>query len=161
MTHFFLTMKKLSNLLAALVFVSLVIFIGCSSDSGGGGDVDPRQTQADLLNGTWTATANQVLYEGSPSTDGDWSGFTLTITNPTVNGGGYQAAGVPAGFEDVWPSQGNWTFSNDAGTAISRDGEVTVSLVVSASTLELTFDIADTSGRTAGIVGDWKFTMGK
>ncbi|MEP1094818.1 MAG: hypothetical protein ABJG78_06885 [Cyclobacteriaceae bacterium] len=153
-------MKKLSNLLAALVFVSLVIFIGCSSDSGGGGDVDPRQTQADLLNGTWTAAANQVFYGGSPSKDGDWSAFTLTITNPTVNGGGYQAGGVPAGFEEVWATQGNWTFANDAGTVINR-GDVDISVVVSASSLELSFNNTGTLGRTSGIEGTWKFVFTK
>lgn len=154
-------MKKLSNLLAALVFVSLVIFIGCSSDSGGTDEVDPLQTQADLLNGSWSATANQVLYAGSPSTDGDWSGFSLTISGATTTGGNYSVAGVPPNFEDVWdPNGGSWTWGNDAGTVINR-GAVSISVVVSETALELSFDNTGTLGRTAGIEGAWKFVFTK
>ncbi|MEP5612777.1 MAG: hypothetical protein ABJP45_11035 [Cyclobacteriaceae bacterium] len=154
-------MKKLSNLLAALVFVSLVIFIGCSSDSGGGGTVDPLQTQADLLNGSWTASANQVFYAGSPSTDGDWSTFSLTISGATTTGGSYTVSGVPAGFEDVWnPAGGSWTWGNTAGTVVDR-GDVDISVVVSASSLELNFDNTGTLGRTSGIEGAWKFVFAK
>ncbi len=156
-------MKKLSNLLAALVFVSLVIFISCTSDSGTPDPVDPLETQAELLTGTWTTTANQVLYQGSPSTDGDWSNFTLTISNATTAGGSYATGGVPAGFEDVWGS-GTWTFANDQGTVVTRSGtagNVDITVVVSANSLQLDFNNTGTLGRTNGIEGTWRFTMSK
>ncbi len=159
-------MKKLSNLLAALVFVSLVIFISCTTDSGGTDPEDPLETQAALLSGTWTTTANQVLYQGSPSTDGDWANFTLTITNATTSGGDYSTSGVPAGFEDVWDAAGTWTFANSSGTIITRAtsnggnaGPVDITVVAGETSLELSFNNTGTLGRTAGIEGTWKFTM--
>ncbi len=157
-------MKKLSNLLAALVFVSLVIFISCSSDSGGTDPVDPLVTQAELLAGTWTTTANQVNYQGSPPTDSDWSAFTLTISGDE-NGGSYSTEGVPTNFEDVW-ADGTWTFANTSGTKITRDavgnaGAIEITVVVSANSLQLDFNNTGTLGRTAGIEGVWRFTMSK
>ena len=92
-------MKKLSNVLAALVFVSLVIFISCTSDSGTD-VVDPKVAQAALLVDVWDAIPAQVVYNtGNP--DVPWDNFSLTISNATTSGGSYSASSTPAGFEDV------------------------------------------------------------
>ena len=150
-------MKKLSNLLAALVFVSLVIFISCSSDSGT--EVDPKDTQAALLQDSWDVNSSQVVYNsGNP--DVTWDGFSLNITNASANGGNYSASGVPTGFEEVWPSSGSWTFNNDNIDELLRsDGVVMDISAVTETSLTLTFDIPDTGGRTSGIAGTWSFTF--
>ena len=91
-------MKKLSNLLAALVFVSLVIFIGCSSDSGTTPEVeDPQEVQAALLQDTWSVDAANIVYNTGVPTD-DWSAFELSITGASASGGSYSTSGVPSGF---------------------------------------------------------------
>ncbi|MEQ9405880.1 MAG: hypothetical protein RIM99_19970 [Cyclobacteriaceae bacterium] len=154
-------MKKLSNLLAALVFVSLVIFISCTSDST---EVpDPLQEQADLLNGSWTVSNVGYINNGLPDVSWTETGsvFTLTISNATVNGGNYATSNVPAGFEAVWPSSGSWDWANTSGSIIDRSDNVQISITnLTASSVTLSFDIAN--GRTvSGINGDWDFTFSK
>ena len=85
-------MKRLSNLLAALVFASLVIFMSC----GGGGDdpaPDPlEEIAADLTISGW-AQPSTVQTDGGVA-DGDWSGFTITFSG-TKDGGNYTVQNVP------------------------------------------------------------------
>jgi hypothetical protein len=151
-------MKKLSNLLAALVFVSLVIFMSCGSDSGTD-PVDPADAQAALLQDSWTVNASQVVYEnGNP--DVDWTGFTLSITGASASGGSYSVSGVPTGFESVWPSCGTWTFNNNNIDELLRCDNIVMDVSsVSETSLTLTFNVPDTGGRTAGIAGSWSFTF--
>lgn len=149
-------MKKLSNLLAALVFVSLVIFISCSSDSTD--PADPLADQAALLNGAWNVSDVGYISGGLP--DVPWTGFTLTISNATSTGGSYATSNVPDGFSDVWPSSGTWTFDTDAsstGRVITRSDGVSISISnLTDNSATLSFDIA-TAGRISGIDGDWDF----
>ncbi len=160
-------MKKLSNLLAALVFVSLVIFISCNSSGGDDDPVDPLQTQLDLISGTWTTSTNEVLRGGTPPDDSDWGSFTLTISNGNITtGGDYSTTNVPAGFEDVWPSQGSWTWQNTQGTIITRGASgnaqaVNLTVVAGTNTLQISFNNTGLVGRTSGIEGAWTFNMTK
>ncbi len=151
-------MKKLTNLLAALVFVSLSIFMSCGKDDGPG-VVDPLVGQAELLQRSWTVNHSDVRYDqGVP--DVSWEGFSLTITNASTEGGSYQTSGVPDGFASVWPATGTWTFNNTTGSEMLRDGTVVMSVInLSESTATLAFNIASTGGRTAGIAGAWQFTF--
>lgn len=151
-------MKKLSNLLAALVFVSLVIFISCTSDPGA--TPDPLADQAALLLGGWTVNASQIGYNGGTSPDGDWSNFSLTISNATADGGSYATSGVPDGFSNVWAS-GSWSFNNDDIDEVLRTPDNIVMDVssVTETSLTLEFTVVNDGGRTAGIAGDWSFTF--
>lgn len=153
-------MKKLSNLLAALVFVSLVIFISCSSDPGT--PVDPLQVQAELLSGSWTVNASGIGYNNGTSPDGDWSGFSLSITNATSSGGGFDVSGVPDGFSNVW-SDGSWTYNNDQIDELLRspDNLIIDVTAVTENSLTLEFTVVNDGGRTAGIAGDWSFPFTK
>ncbi len=159
-------MKKLSNLLAALVFGSLVIFMSC----GGDGD-DPAPTaeelQAALLTtGAWPVTGSPT-YAGTP--EGDWSGFTITLTgNADGDGsGGYSTSGTPEGYEDVMPSSGSWSFkAGTDGRTIVRTGgsagDVEMAVTVSGTTLSLTFTVDDPAGRTSGLYDEpWVFSFGR
>jgi hypothetical protein len=159
-------MKKLSNLLAALVFGSLVIFMSCNKKGS-----DPVKTAAEiqaalLTAGQWSTATSNVTYDGGPS-DANWTNFKLTFTG-TANGGTYSTGGTtPTDFEDVWPASGNWTFKNDAGTKINRTGgsagdiELTVSSVTETS-LTITFLVSDPTARVSGIYDEtWSFTFSK
>lgn len=160
-------MKKLSNLLAALVFGSLVIFMSC----GGGAD-DPVPTaeelQAALLTtGSWPVNASSVTYGGTP--EGDWTGFTITLTgNADGDGtGGYTTSNTPEGYEDVMPANGNWSFKDGtSGKTIIRTGggagDVEMSITVNDASLSLTFTVDDPAGRTSGLYGEpWIFSFSK
>lgn len=155
-------MKKLSNLLAALVFVSLVIFISCSSD--GGTPVDPAVVQAELLSGSWSVNQSQIGYDGGTSPDGDWSSFALSVTaNADGSGGSYSASGVPDGFSNVWANSGTWTFNGTDVDEIVRTPDNLVLDInsVTATSLTLEFTVVDDGGRTAGIAGVWTFPFTK
>ena len=155
-------MKKLSSLLAALVFVSLVVFISCG-DSGGDdpGTVDPLIEKADFFQNAWTVNASQISYKGNPP-DESWEGFQLTISDATTTGGNYSTGTtVPDGFSTVWPSSGNWTWNNTSGTEILRDGSLPITVSnLTINSVTLSFTIPETSGgRTSGIEGAWSFTF--
>ena len=152
-------MKRLSNLLAALVFASLVIFMSCG---GGESDppIDPLQDEVDNLTvaGGWSAPSNVTTDGGTP--DGDWSSFSLTFTGST-SGGSYSVSNVPDGFGDVW-SSGSWVFGNDSGTVITKTQngvETDMTASISGSQLTLQFDVAEPTARTNGIAGTWVFTF--
>ncbi|MEQ8629168.1 hypothetical protein [Ekhidna sp.] len=151
-------MKQLSNLLAALVFASLVIFMSCG---GGGGDDGPSDLEIAVDNLTISggfSNPTTVQTDGGTA-DGDWSTFGITFTG-SVDGGSYTVSNVPAGFEDVW-ANGTWTI-NDAATVITRtQGGVDTDIVASIGegSLTLEFDVADPTARTSGIAGEWTFVF--
>ncbi|MFK7953003.1 MAG: hypothetical protein AB8B73_09170 [Ekhidna sp.] len=160
-------MKKLSNLLAALVFGSLVIFMSC----GGGDEPTPptaEELQAALLQaGTWTSSSSSApTYGGTP--EGDWSGFSITLSgnDDGAGTGSYSTSGTPEGYEDVMPSSGNWSFVDGSnGTQINRTGgnagDVVMSATVNETSLSLTFTVTDPAGRVSGLYGQpWVFTFG-
>ncbi|SNT26025.1 hypothetical protein SAMN05421640_3011 [Ekhidna lutea] len=153
-------MKRLSNLLAALVFASLVIFMSC----GGGGDdpaPDPLEEVAtDLTASAWAQPSTVQTDGGTP--DGDWSGFSITFSG-SKDGGSYTVSGVPDGFSDVW-SNGTWSFGNTSGSVITKthtgSSESTdMSATVSEGSLSLTFDVDEPTARTNGIAGEWTFVF--
>ena len=147
-------MKRLSNLLAALVFASLVIFMSC----GGSGDdpaPDPLIEVAANFSGTWAPTSVNDP-DGVNQLD-SWSNFRLTVTG-TEDGGTYSTGTTtPDGFSAVWPATGNWTFANATGTAITRDG-LAVTSAITASQITLSFTITG-AGRSNSINGDWTFVL--
>ncbi|MEQ6166462.1 hypothetical protein AAOE16_04655 [Ekhidna sp. MALMAid0563] len=151
-------MKQLSNLLAALVFASLVIFMSCG---GGGGDDGPSDLEIAVDNLTISGGFSNptTVQTGGGTADGDWSTFGITFTG-SVDGGSYTVSNVPAGFEDVW-ANGTWTI-NDAATVITRtQGGVDTDIVASIGegSLTLEFDVADPTARTSGIAGEWTFVF--
>jgi len=157
-------MKRLSNLLAALVFASLVIFMSC----GGGGD-DPAPTveelaATDLVDKTWTVNSTAITFNSGPP-DGDWSNFTLTFSG-SASGGTFITTGVPdidSGFEDIWPESGSWTFtvSGDRVTGISRNDGVNMTGTIGADALSLSFTVDSPTARTSGLYdAPWAFSFG-
>lgn len=154
-------MKRLSNLLAALVFASLVIFMSC-----GGGKDDPGPTPEEvaaenLVGKTWSVNASSITFDGNVP-DGDWSSFTLSFSG-SASGGSYTASGVPTDFEDVWPASGSWEFlTNGSGAVTGIDrGDVEMTGTIAESSLTLNFTVPDPSGaRTSGLYdAPWAFSF--
>ena len=85
-----LTEKRLSNLLAALVFASLVIFMSCG---GGGSDPGPSELEITVNNltvsGGFSNPATVQTDGGTP--DGVWDTFGISFSGD-VNGGNYTLA---------------------------------------------------------------------
>ena len=148
-------MKKLSNLLFALSVFALIIFVSCGKDEAP--PPDPLADQAELLGRVWDVTVANITYEGGVP-DGDWTGFSLTISNASATGGNYSTGSTtPQGFSDVWPSSGSWTFNDDNKNEILRSDDILMDVSVTSSSLQLVFDVPETAGRTAGIAGTWSF----
>lgn len=156
-------MKRLSNLLAALVFASLVIFMSC-----GGGGSDPAPTPSELaaedLVGSWSVNAASITYDnGNP--DGTWTNFNLSFTG-SASGGSFTTTGTPTegDFSAVWPASGTWSFvtagnaPDGAITGIDR-GDLVMDVNVSATSLTLSFTVPDQTARTSGIAGEWTFSF--
>lgn len=151
-------MKRLSNLLAALVFASLVIFMSCG---GGGSDPGPSDLEITVtnltVNGGFSNPSTVQTDGGTP--DGVWDTFGITFTGD-VDGGNYTVRNVPDGFSDVW-ANGTWTINNN-GNRITRiqDGvTTTITAAISEGELTMEFDVDDPSGRTNGIGGTWTFVF--
>lgn len=156
-------MKLLSNLLAALVFCSLIIFVNCGGGDDGG-DTGPSETTAQIVAGQLVVTnwASQTAsYEGSDS-EGDWSGFSLDFSGDE-NGGTYNVSGVPTGYERVWDATGggnrSWEFTDESASQVLRGDGVTMDVTVTDTSLTLSFSVPEEGNRTSGIVGSWTFTF--
>lgn len=147
-------MKRLSNLLAALVFASLVIFMSCG---GGGSDPAPdpfAEAAVELTASGWSPSAVTDPDDANQLTD--WSNFTLSFSGDG-EGGSYSTTNVPAGFEAVWPSSGSWEFGSTT-SVIERSDNVTITANISATSLTLQFTI-NSGARTSSIDGDWTFVF--
>lgn len=147
-------MKHLKHLLAALVFVSLIVFTNCGG-GGGSNDPDPFQQQADKLVGSWTLSPNSAKLESA--IQADWNGFSLTVTGD-ADGGTYSTSGVPSGAEAVWPSSGNWVFDENSSGIVVRDGNLDINVTVTTSTLTLGFTF-NSGARTNSVNGNWTFSF--
>ncbi|MCP4458225.1 MAG: hypothetical protein GY816_09420 [Cytophagales bacterium] len=155
-------MKHLKHLLAALVFISLIIFTNCGG-GGGGEENDEFAEQAEKLVTTWTLNANGAVNAGVQS---EWDGLTLTFTGDG-NGGSYSTnvstlTALSSEAPTVWPASGTWEFG-DSGTDIdfitrSDDVDVTIKEVTD-SVLELSFNISSSGARVHAINGDWTFSF--
>ena len=149
-------MKRLSNLLAALVFASLVIFMSC----GGGGD-DPGPSQLEITVQNLTVSGGfsnpSSVTTGTGQADGDWSTFGITFTG-TVDGGTYTVSNVPDGFSDVW-ANGNWTINSNGNVITKEQNSVVteITATIGEGSLTLQFDVAEPTARANGIAGAWTF----
>lgn len=164
-------MKRLSNLLAALVFASLVIFMSCG---GGGDDPGPSagETQAGLFQGSWAVSGDPIFGDGP---EGTWTGFSLSITNAAegangVWGGSFSATGIPAGYGQVWGGSetdtsvsGTWAFASatNVNSVVRSNDNVSITITPSATDLTLQFTVASPA-RTSGIFDEqWTFQFTK
>ncbi|MFT5642204.1 MAG: hypothetical protein ACI9A7_002313 [Cyclobacteriaceae bacterium] len=153
-------MKKTTQLLTTLVFLSLSIFISCGGSDPV--DIDTRDAQGVLASGTFNE--NGVSVDGG--TREEWEGFSITMSyNVDTDQGTFSSSGAPTndGAADVWPSSGTWTFGGAAGapdvTTIMRSDGVEMTAGISATALTLGFTIPDAGGRTFD--GDWSFAFNK
>ncbi len=152
-------MKQLSQLLTALVFCSLMIFISCGG-GGGGEDPDPADEIGAKLVSTWEMSS--VTVDGVARDE--WDGFTLTIAyDPENNTGTYTASGVPtnAGADVVWPASGTFTLAVGSTTTAARNDNVTITVTVSDTGLDLRFPISGSGDRVSTFDGAWQFVFTK
>lgn len=156
-------MKKITQLLSALVFCSLMIFISCNKGNDDEPEVvDPRDAQAEKLEGTWNVTSAE--FEKAPRED--WKSASIKFTyNYDTDAGTYTVSGVPEeqdGDDEakvLGGSSGTWSFKSETetGVIVRGDGvEMTIDNL-SDSALGLTFTITDATARVAGFNGEWEF----
>lgn len=160
-------MKRITQLLTALVFCSLIVFVSCKKKKSSEKD-DPRDAVGNAFIGTWSPTT--VTKDTETRTE--WDDFTIAFTyNTETHVGGYSVSGVPSdeGASDVWGSDLTWTFdgedeSADTGVIVRSDETIinaTLDDPENPTTLTLSFTITDASARTAGFNGAWVFNLSK
>ncbi len=159
-------MRKITQLLTALVFCSLIIFASC----GKGGDDDPkvdvRVEKGEFIATVVTGAPDMVKFDRTERDE--WGDLNINFTFvSTANadgqyGGTYTVSDVPTnpGAEYVWGTDGDWTFANDAGTKITFDGK-TADVVATDSSVTLKFTSTEPAARTAEFAGAWEFTWNK
>jgi len=149
-------MKKFLNYLTFALFASLIIFASC----GGGDESEPSELDiaAEELT-TATATLVSVSNTSNGATELNWDDFTITFTGNSA-GGTYTTTGVPAEGEDVWPTNGTWTFTEGSnGSSITRQDGTVIGITISDTDLEMSFSYDETIARVKDITGDWVFDM--
>lgn len=151
-------MKRVTDLLTALVFISLVVFISCNRGDDGPDGPTPEEEQATKLRGTWTLVSGGAQLGTTPRTE--WEGLSANLQGD-ASGGTIAVTGVPSdpGAEDVWPTNSNWTFGSSIAEVVRDDG-VTLNVTVTDNTLDVRFTISD-SGRIEGFDGNWSFSFTK
>lgn len=137
-------------------YISIALIIcfafisGCSSSSD---DPTPQDNQKILLTNNGVAwQLGTVTKDGLDVTD-QFTGFKLTVgdfTYTTVNA-----------LPSAWPASGIWTFANDAGTLVARNDGVQITVVVSTTSLKLTFNVTGLGdgGRIKGVDGEYVFNL--
>ncbi|WP_258103326.1 hypothetical protein [Marinoscillum sp. MHG1-6] len=154
-------MKKITQLLNALVICSLMVFASCGGDKKN----DPGDARITAGENVKVVVANvspiSVTKDGVDRTEWDATKFTFTF-EPSTLGGTFTVTGAPAdtGADAVWASSGSWSFPGESAGTIDLDGK-TATLSTSASTVSITFDVtgSGTGARAAAFDGEWVFTF--
>ncbi|RPG64425.1 MAG: hypothetical protein CBE50_001360 [Flammeovirgaceae bacterium TMED290] len=137
------------------LFVSALLF-SCSDeedDTSVDDVVDPLDTQANLLNGSWVVKdANSVTKDGSVVNV--FTAMSLTFSGGSASGGAY--ATLNSDSNEVWPGSGTWQFQSGSSATLLRSDGVVISISVTETTLKTTFS---TSGGIKD--GTWVFDFVK
>ncbi|MFY0601891.1 MAG: hypothetical protein JXR03_19610 [Cyclobacteriaceae bacterium] len=153
-------MKKFTQLLTALVFGSLMIFISCGPDK----KKDPVEPDARIEIGeNFVKVASGAPDEVTFDTDtrSEWSTLNLTLTfDSDTFDGTYTVTGVPdnEGSDAVFGAEGtsgSWSFDGTSTSAITLNG-IAMTATVTDSKVTLTFN-NEPGNRVAAFEGDWKF----
>ena len=137
------------------LFVSALLF-SCSDeedDTSVDDVVDPLDTQANLLNGSWVVKdANSVTKDGIVVNV--FTAMSLTFSGGSASGGAY--ATLNSDSNEVWPGSGTWQFQSGSSATLLRSDGVVISISVTETTLKTTFS---TSGGIKD--GTWVFDFVK
>lgn len=146
--------------ITSLVFIlGIAVLFSCKDKT------PPAPTEAEVQMGliaqTWTVItgANSVTLDGADE-EQNWPGFAVTFNA----NGTYTASNVSTGREVVWPTSGTWAFKGSTGNdlnTIIRDDGVDIAIVVSETSLKMSFRYTAPGGRISGTEGDWVFNMAK
>tara|TARA_B100001027_G_scaffold182711_1_gene134416 strand:+ start:370 stop:825 length:456 start_codon:yes stop_codon:yes gene_type:complete len=137
------------------LFVSALLFSCSDEDDDTSVDdvVDPLDTQANLLNGSWVVKdANSVTKDGIVVNV--FTAMSLTFSGGSASGGAY--ATLNSDSNEVWPGSGTWQFQSGSSAALLRSDGVVISISVTETTLRTTFS---TSGGIKD--GNWVFDFVK
>ena len=137
------------------LFVSALLFSCSDEDDDTSVDdvVDPLDTQANLLNGSWVVKdANSVTKDGSVVNV--FTAMSLTFSGGSASGGAY--ATLNSDSNEVWPGSGTWQFQSGSSATLLRSDGVVISISVTETTLKTTFS---TSGGIKD--GIWVFDFVK
>ncbi len=140
--------------ISIVLIVCLAFVSGCKKSKSD--DPTPLTSQEKqktlLINNGLSWTLGTVTKDGLDVTD-QFAGFTLTIGDFT-----YVTENALA---SAWPSQGTWSFANEAGTLVDRNDGVQVTVSVSTTSLKLTFNVAGLGdgGRVKGVDGTYIFDL--
>ncbi|MEQ8337399.1 MAG: hypothetical protein RIA62_08640 [Cyclobacteriaceae bacterium] len=152
-------MKRVTDLLTALVFISLVVFISCNKGGGGDDGPTPQEEQVAKLVGTWVLATDGAKL--GTTVRPEWEGLTVVISG-NIDGGTIAVTGIPSdnGASDVWPSSASWTFGGSISELDRVDGISMNIQSVTDTQLIVTFTVS-TSDRVTGFEGSWTFTFEK
>ncbi|MBV6639945.1 MAG: hypothetical protein KI791_04480 [Cyclobacteriaceae bacterium] len=152
-------MKRVTDLLTALVFISLTVFISCNKGGGGDDGPTPQEEQVAKLVGTWVLATDGAKL--GTTVRPEWEGLTVVISG-NADGGTIAVEGIPqdTGASDVWPTSTTWTFGGSISDLDRVDGISMNIQSVTDTQLIVSFTVSS-SGRVEGFEGSWTFTFNK
>ena len=152
-------MKRVTDLLTALVFISLTVFISCNKGGGGDDGPTPQEEQVAKLVGTWVLATDGAKL--GTTVRPEWEGLTVVISG-NADGGTIAVEGIPqdTGASDVWPTNTSWTFGGSISELDRVDGISMDIQSVTDTQLIVTFTVSS-SNRVEGFEGSWTFTFEK
>ncbi len=152
-------MKRVTDLLTALVFISLTVFISCNKGGGGDDGPTPQEEQVAKLVGTWVLATDGAKL--GTTVRPEWEGLTVVISG-NADGGTIAVTGIPSdnGASDVWSTNTSWTFGGSISELNRVDGISMDIQSVTDTQLIVTFTVSS-SNRVEGFEGSWTFTFEK
>ena len=141
---------KSRSIIYLMIIAYIFVYTGCKNKTE---DPDPLEVQLEkLMNGNSNWGLGSVEKDGYDVT-ADFEGFTLKVGQYTYT--------TQNSLPTAWPASGTWQFSNNDPNKVLRDENTIVDVNLTATQLVLTFSVSglNTGGRTAGIDGQYVFTL--
>lgn len=142
-------MEKLNSIFLTILLLAFA-FSSCKSDDEN--TLSESEVQFQALSGTWVVGANgSVTRDNSDSNE--WNDFTITFEKNT-----YSTTNT---YQEVWPTQGVWSFVEGNINQIQREDRTIVDINVNETTLTMSFIINESNTERKGETGKYTFILTK
>ncbi|MTI20338.1 hypothetical protein E1176_04825 [Fulvivirga sp. RKSG066] len=143
-------MNKILYILSFVCLAAVLVMSSCSDDDSS--QPSPTAEQKVALMNDGTAWVVESVIKDDFDVTSQYTDFRLVLGDFTY--------AVENSVGNAWPkAEGTWTFANDEGTVIVREDGVNMNVMLTDTTLQLTFTANSKSGRVHSVEGEYVFNL--